>query len=187
MAIHPETAVGVQYNLSKIFAQDTDNVSYEIQKVFRCDETVNHSILNSGYSLIDNFQNHTVTNWELNGRPPYGGFNLTKSGSSLTLHIKPGKQTIALTPAINLSPYKSMKIMVSRQTLSSTKGVRFGFCYRNDMGGDNRAHWVDIYNPGEYTMNFNWDSSYTFFCIRPVNDTPDEGTLTITELTLEEK
>lgn len=140
----------------------------------------------SGYSLIDNFSSYTVHNWDFSKPLAQGEWGLKKSGNNLIYTCGAGKQNVNLLPIFDLSKYSALVITVSAQTLNTSKGVRIGFVTYDNRGNDTFAAKAEIYNTGTYRVNLSSLTSSLYFAIRPINDTSYTGTLTISELTLEE-
>lgn len=145
-------------------------------------------VYTAGYSLIDNFSSYTVTAWDLTtvlGRPS-DTFGLAKSGNNLIYTCGAGKQNVNLIPTFDLSKYSALVITVSAQTLNTSKGVRIGFVTWENRGADLFSAAAEIFKPGTYRVDLSKLTSSLYFSIRPINDTGYTGTLTISELTLEE-
>ena len=137
-------------------------------------------VYSTGYSLIDNFSSYTTYNYDLIN-PPVNGFSMKKSGNTIVYTSGQGIQAVVLKPAFDLSKYSSMRITVSAQTLSTSKGIRVRFGTTDD-----KYYSVDIYNTGTYTINLSSvTATEAYFMILPINDTAATGTVTFSELTLE--
>ena len=137
-------------------------------------------VYTAGYSIIDNFATYTTVGADLTN-PPVSGFSLTKSGNTLVFKSGSGIQVVALKPTFDLSKYTSLKITVSAQTLSTSKGIRVRFGTLDD-----KYYSVDNYNTGTYSINLSSAKDAAYFMILPINDTTATGTVTFSELTLEE-
>jgi len=143
-----------------------------------------------GYSIIENFASYTVHDWDFSttiDKTQNGStWGLEKSGSKLIYTCGAGKQNVNLNPIFDLSKYKTLVIKVSEQTLNTSKGIRIGFVTYENRGNDNFEAKDEIYNVGTYEVDLSGLTSNLYFAIRPINDTSYQGTLTISELTLEE-
>lgn len=171
--------------IGKVYDNDY-TAFHQIGKVYDNDYTAKHLIYTAGYSIIDNFSSYTVHNWDFSQPLASSSWGLKKSGNNLIYTCGEGKQNVNLLPIFDLSKYSKLVITVSAQTLNTSKGVRIGFVTWENRGADYFEAKAEIYKTGTYTVNLSSLNSSLYFAIRPINDTSHTGTLTISELTLEE-